>query len=527
MRKNPVFWLGGAVVVGLTLLALVVVAAPSRSSTPAGTVRVALASEPKSLDPHVTTALEDFRILANVYEGLVRFAPGSLEIAPALAESWSIQDEGRSLTFKLRRGVTFHDGSPFDASAVKFNLERLLDEHHPQHDTGPFPLAFFFDTVKQVSVVDPHTVRLTLKQPFAPLLANLAYPIGFMVSPASVRRWGKDFGRHGSGTGPFAVERWVADRSVTLKRYASYWGAPAGLERVVFRPIADPMTRIAELRAGGIDVLPEVPADALGFFRHRPGYGVLTQGGPHVWFLILNTRRPPFDDVRARRAVNLAVDKKRLVERVLSNTASVAPGAIPAAFTSAHDPSVTPYPFDPARAKELLAEAGVAPGTRLRCLIPKGGSGMLEPELMATAMQADLARVGLDMKIETWEWNAYLKEVNAGLSDDTAMAAMAWMTNDPDTLPYLALRSSAAPPKGFNSGYYANPTVDELVEAGRVETDPERRAALYRKLDRVVHDDAPWLFVASWKQNVVFRERVHGLALDPTFWLRLQSATAP
>ena len=525
MRKNPVFWLGGAVVVGLTLLALVVVAAPARSASPAGFVRVATAAEPKSLDPHVTTSLEDFRILSNVYEGLVRFAPGTLGVEPALAASWTVSQDGTSLVFRLRRGVRFHDGTSFDAEAVKFNLERLLDEHHPFHDTGPFPLAFFLDSIREVTVLDAHRVRLSLNEPFAPLLANLAYPIGFMVSPAAVKRWGKQFGRHGCGTGPFAIERWAQDRAVTLERNDHYWAAPAKLERAEFRTIVDPMTRIAELRAGGIDVLPEVPADALGFFRHRAGYGVLSEGGPHVWFLILNTKKAPFDDARARRAVNLAVDKQRIVDRVLEGTATVAPGAIPAAFGDAHDPGVRPYPHDPERAKALLAAAGVAPGTELSCLIPKGGSGMLEPELMATAIQADLAKVGLVLRIRTWEWNAYLKEVNPGLGSDVDMAAMAWMTNDPDTLPYLALRSGALPPKGFNSGYYRNPRVDELVEAARREGDPARRSALYRKLDRVVHDDAPWLFVASWKQNVVFRERVLGLALDPTFWLRLRGAS--
>jgi peptide/nickel transport system substrate-binding protein len=151
---------------------------------------------------------------------------------------------------------------------------------------------------------------------------------------------------------------------------------------------------------------------------------------------------------------------------------------------------------------------------------------MLEPELMATAIQADLSRVGLEVEIESYEWNAYLSEVNAGLDDDSHMAAMAWMTNDPGTLPYLALRTAAQPPTGFNSGWYSNRQLDALLEDARREPDPKLRAGLYRRIDRLAHADAPWLFVASWRQATVVRERVHGLALEPSFFLRFAGARA-
>ncbi|MGD2135742.1 MAG: ABC transporter substrate-binding protein, partial [Gemmatimonadales bacterium] len=139
-------------------------------------------AEPKSLDPHAVTSLNDFRILVNLYDGLVRFRQGTLDVEPALAESWEIGDEGRTYTFHLRRGVRFHDGAPFDAEAVKFNVERMLLDDHPLHDTGPFPLAFMLGAIERVEVVDAYTVRFVLTEPYAPLLSNLAYPIGLMVS---------------------------------------------------------------------------------------------------------------------------------------------------------------------------------------------------------------------------------------------------------------------------------------------------------------------------------------------------------
>ena len=523
MRVNAIQLLTALCLLAIAAVVWVVHAAPGRVRPAPGVVRVGLDSEVKTLDPHATTALSDFRVLANVYEGLVRFRSDRLEIEPALAESWKVSDDGLRYDFRLRAGVRFHDGSPFDAEAVRFNLERLLIKEHPFHDTGPFPLASFFSSVKRIELLGAREVRLVLEKPFAPLLSNLAYPIGFMVSPAAVRRHGKQFGRHGSGTGPFRVAEWHAERAVVLSRNDDHWAGSPALERVVFRPLTDPMTRLAELRSGGIDVLPEVPADVVPFFRAEPEYRVIERVGPHLWFLILNARRPPFDDVRARRAVNYAVDKRRLVEQVLGGSATVAAGAIPEAFVSAENPDVKPYPFDPERARKLLSEAG-ASDAKLRLLVPTSGSGMLEPELMASSIQADLASVGLDVEIQTFEWNAYLAEVNAGLDDDAHLAAMAWMTNDPDTLPYLALRSAARPPDGFNSGWYSSPRVDELVERARRETDPAERARLYHQIDRVVHDDAPWLFVASWRQMAVVRERVEGLVLEPSFFLRFAGA---
>jgi len=520
-RAHAVHAMTALLAAALAVAATVAALAPHTTAPPAGTLAVGIDAEPRSLDPHVATALNDFRILVNVYEGLVRFRPGTLEIGPGLAERWRVSADGLEYVFTLRPDVRFHDGSAFDAEAVKFNLERMLDPEHPYHGTGPFPLAFFFDAVERVEARARHEVALHLERPFAPLLANLAYPTGLMVSPAAVRRWGKDYGRHPSGTGPFAAVEWLGGRRVMLERNPDYWGEPARLERVVFRPVTDVMTRVAELRAGGLDVVPELAPDHIAFFRRAPGFRVEEQVGPHLWFLILNLAEPPFDDVRMRRAVNYAVDKRALVEQVLQGTATVAAGPVPEAFAWAHHRDVQPYPHDPARARALVEAAGHGEGLEVTLYAPQSGSGMLAPVEMATAIQSDLAAVGIDARIETYEWNAYLGRVNGGLEGEAHMAEMAWMTNDPDTLPYLALRSEAWPPDGFNSGYYANPEVDRLVEAARAETDRGRRAALYRRLQRIVHDDAPWLFVASWKQNAVANARVEGLRLEPSFFLLL------
>lgn len=516
--KKTVFSLISAV--GLLLLTAI-----ANAATPPNVLVVGQIAEPKSLDPHAVTAVNDFRILMNVYDGLVQYKSGTLQVQPALAESWKISDDGLNYTFKLRSGVKFHDGSDLDAEAVKFNFDRMLDESHPHHDTGPFPLAFFFSAVQQVDVIDPQTVQFTLDAPFAPFLSNLAYPTGLIVSPEAVKKHGKDFGRNPVGSGPFKFAEWESNSHVIVERNDGYWGDAPALEAVVFRPITDANTRVAEMLSGGIDMMVEVPPDNLKEMANDPSFQIHEQAGPHLWFLILNAKEGPFKDKRVRQAVNYAINKEAIVENILQGTAIVADGPTPPAFAWAHNEELTPYPYSPEKAKALIKEAGFE-NAELTFYVTEGGSGMLDPVAMGTSIQADLAKVGLNVKIETYEWNTFLGKVNPGLEGKADMAEMAWMTNDPDTLPFLALRTAAWPDKGgFNSGYYSNSEVDDLLEKARTSTDQNERAELYKKMQSIVYDDAPWAFIANWKQNAVTSSAVKNFKLEPSFLLLLKGVS--
>lgn len=502
-------------------------ATPGLAQTPPNILVVGQIAEPASLDPHVSTAANDFRIAVNLYDGLVRNTAGTLEIEPALATEWAISEDGLEYTFKLRGGVSFHDGTPFNAEAVKFNFDRMLDETHPFASTGPFPLAFFFSAVETVEAIDDLTVKFTLNEPFAPFMSNLASPTGLIVSPAAVELSGADYGRNPVGTGPFKFEEWQSNSRVVASRNQGYWDGAPPLEAVIFRPITDANTRVAEMLSGGIDVLLETPPDNVAQFRADGNFAVVEAVGPHVWYVMLNAKEGPFADKRVRQAVNYAVNKESLVNDVLQGTASVSAGPIPPAFNWAYNDEVEPYPYNPDRARELLAEAG-AEGASLTFLVTEGGSGMLDPVPMGTAIQADLAAVGLDVEIQTYEWNTFLAEVNPGLEGKADMAEMAWMTSDPDTLPFLTLRTAAWPAEGgFNSSYYSNPDVDRLLDEARVSTDPEERGALYRQVQALVHDDAPWLFVANWKQSAVVTSAVENFELQPDFGLVLRDVSKP
>ncbi|MFE1601518.1 ABC transporter substrate-binding protein [Methylobacterium sp. ID0610] len=477
-------------------------------------------AEPASLDPGVTTATNDARILVNLYDGLVRYRPGSLEVEPALAESWTVSEDGRRYSFRLRESVRFHDGSALDAAAVKFTFERLLDPAHPAAQTGPFPLAFLFRMVERVEAVDARTVRFVLREPFAPFLANLAGPTGLVVSPKAVMEEGRAFGRRPVGTGPFRFVEWQSSRKVTLARNPDYWDGTAASRLVIFRPLSDPNTRATEMLAGGVDLMTEMPPDALALFRNREGFAVHEQVGPHLWYLILNMQAGPLRDRRVRQAVNYAIDRRAIATHVLQGTAVPARGITAPVFALADDPDLPGYPYDPERARRLLREAG-AEGARLSFLVTEGGSGMLDPVAMGTAIQADLAAVGLDARISTYEWNAYLARVNRGLGE-ADMAEMAWITNDPDQLPSLALRSDARPGQGgFNAGGYANPGLDRLLEEARRTTEPGRRRDLYRAVERIVAEDAPFAVVVHGKQGAVTTAAVRGFSLEPSFSLRL------
>ena len=517
-------WTRRGLIAAGAALAFGATALPAAAQTPPGVLVVGQIAEPKSLDPAAVTAVNDFRILVNLYEGLTVYTPGTLEVAPGLAESWEISQDGTEYTFHLRSGVSFHDGTPFNAEAVKFNFDRMLNEDHPYHDTGPFPLAFFFSAVEDTAVIDDLTVKFKLNGPYAPFMSNLAYPTGLMVSPAAVMASGVDFGRSPVGTGPFKFAEWRSNEAVVIEKNPDYWGEPAGTEAVVFRPVTDANTRVAEMLAGGIDMMVEVPPTSLSEFS-GDGFQVVEQAGPHVWFLILNAKEGPMADKRVRQAANYAINKEAIVNDVLEGTADVAAGPTPPAFAWAYNAELDPYPYDPDKARALLAEAG-AEGAELTFYVTEGGSGMLDPVAMGTAIQADLAAVGLEVKIETYEWNTFLGEVNPGLEGKADMAEMAWMTNDPDTLPFLALRTAAWPDQGgFNSGYYSNPKVDELLEAARVATDQDERARLYKEMQVIVQEDAPWVFVANWKQNAVTSDRVGNFRLEPSFLLQLRSVT--
>jgi peptide/nickel transport system substrate-binding protein len=492
------------------------------AAQPAGTLVVGLVAEPVNLDPAQVTDLNSSRVGRRVVETLVTFPDESTQIVPGLAESWTISKDGLHYTFKLRKGIAFHDGTPFDADAVKFSIERQINPDHPFNKLGKYPFAgFFFGNVKAVEVVDPQTVEFVLKEPRASFLAVLTAGAASIVSPTAVKKYGVDYPNSPVGTGPFKYVSWDRGQRVVLEKNATYWKYPVKIDRVIYRPIVEDQARLTELLTGALDLIVGTPPDFVAQLENNPRVTLLRQVGAHVWYLGINNQKKPFDDKRVRQALNYAVNKDAIVRDVLKGTGSLSRGPV-LPNTWGADPALKAYPYDPERARKLLAEAGYAGGFSTTLWVPESGSGMQSPVAMSTVIQSNLKAVGVNVTLQTMEWGAYLAKLRTKEQD---LFALSWMAGneDPDMVMYPLLHSSQWTPNGPNRALYRNDKYDELLHQARLTTDQKKRAELYREAQRILLDDAPWVFVDHEIQTAAHAKRVQGFKLHPSFDLRIET----
>src|SRR5438128_2569320 len=385
----------------LALVALMIgpgMAVPA-APQPAGTLVVGLVAEPVNLDPAQVTDLNSNRVGRRIVETLATFPDESTQIVPGLAESWTVSKDGLRYTFKLRKRITFHDGTPFTAEAVKFLIERQIDPEHPFSKLGKYPFANYnFGNVKAVEVVDPSTVEFVLKEPRASFLAVLTAGAASVVSPTAVKKFGADYALQPVGTGPFKYVSWDRGQRVVLEKNPSYWRYPVKLDRVVYRPIVEDQARLTELLTGSLDLIVGVPPDFVGQLETSGKATLLKQVGAHVWYLGINNQKKPFEDKRVRQALNYAVNKEAIVRDVLKGTGSLSRGPVLPATWGAES-VLKPYPYDPERARKLLAEAGYPSGFSTSLWVPGSGSRMQAPVPMATGIQSNLQAVGVTVTL--------------------------------------------------------------------------------------------------------------------------------
>ncbi|HEY3365625.1 MAG TPA: ABC transporter substrate-binding protein [Symbiobacteriaceae bacterium] len=311
-----------------------------------------------SLDPAMVEDGESAKPIGLIFDNLVKFAPGSTTIEPMLAKSWDISADGKTYTFKLREGVKFQDGTPFDAEAVKFSIGRQLTDDAKKN----WPYAdFSFGMVKEIKVVDPLTVQIILNEPTAPFLANLAMSLAApIVSPTAVKKYGdKDFGRNPVGTGAFSLEKWDKDQQIVLKANPNYWGGAPKLERVIFKVTAKNEVRADEIIAGSVDIMDGIAPADIARITGAKGVKMVTQSGMNISYMGFMADRPPFDNVKLRQAVSMLIDREALVKALYKGNATVAQGALPA-WMPGFAKDVKPVGYDPAKAKAMLKELGYA-----------------------------------------------------------------------------------------------------------------------------------------------------------------------
>ncbi len=500
--------------------------APRVDAQPATTLTVGLPAEAVSLDAAQVTDPQSPRVARRIAETLVTFAGDDMRIVPALAESWTVSPDGLAYTFALRRGIAFHDGTPLTAAAVKFSIERQILPDHPAHRLGRFPLApYVLGNVKAVAAVDDVTVRFSLAEPRASFLAALASPPASIVSPAAVRRWGTAYGLHPVGTGPLRFASWDRGGRLVLEKNPAYWQFPVKVDQVVYRPVADDQARLTALLEGRLDVALDVPPESVAALEGHPRVELLRQTAAHVWYLGINNQKKPFDDRRVRQALNYAVDKEALVRGVLRGTAVPSRGPVPPGTWGA-EPALKVYPHDPERARRLLAEAGLPRGFSASLWVPDGGAGMQSPVAMAAAIQSDLRAVGITLTLQIMQWSPFLVRLRSREQD---LFALSWLPGsaDPDAVLFPLLHSSQWTPAGPNRALYRNERFDALIAEARRSTDVRRRAELYRDAQRLLAEDAPWVFVCHEIQVAAVSRRVRGVALTPGYDLHVETASVP
>jgi peptide/nickel transport system substrate-binding protein len=479
-----------------------------------GTLRVGLDADPPNLDPHRSTAAVDRQVFQNLFDKLVD-TDESLQIVPALATSWTISPDGRIITFKLRPGVTFQDGTPFNAEAVRYNLERMRDPKFPS------ARRLEISPIRQITAPDASTVVLTLDRPYSPLLYVLTDRAGMMVSPAAAQREGLNFALHPVGTGAFAFVEKAPQDHVILDRNPSYWakGLPY-LDRIVFRPVIDDNARVANLKSGDVDIINSVPLPQIRQLTQdagRPGARFrLLQRGAFSWVAIrLNVTKPPFDNKLLRQALDATIDRDALAAVVLQGAAYPAYSFFPNG-TPGYDPSWTIPARSVARAKEKLQAAGRAGGFEFTLLTTPGQQQLS----VAQAVQSMAADAGIQVKIQSIEFGTLLDALGhlrhqAGL--------LGWSGRpDPDGNIYAFL-TQAGPDRPNDTGY-VNPRVTSLLDASRLLADMAQRRRAYREVLQIVADDMPYVWLYFPKEYKLLSVRVHGFVHIPDGMMRLQHA---
>jgi len=463
--------------------------------------------DPRSLDPAVSTDVPTGRAVGYVFDGLTRFTPAA-EVEPALAERWEISRDGRTYTFHLRQNVRFHDGTRFTARDVAHSWERALDPSTKSSASEfLYPIAGARDfhasrspTIAGLTVRDDSTITVALTEPLAAFLKLLAMPVASIIP----QRVGPNFGEHPIGTGPWRFVEWHHDDYLLFARNPQYFLGEPKAESLEARIIAEPSTSVAEFESGNVDVL-QIPAGQTREWEDDESRRPLLSSTPalELVYVGINTTRGPLADVRVRQAINYAVDINTIIERLISGRGTRAAGVIPPALAG-YDSARRSYPYDPAKAKALLAAAGHPDGIDIELWTSVTPIYVR----MAETIQAYLNKVGIRTKVVQRESAASRAAARKG---ETDMILKDWYADYPDAENFLyPLLFSGNRGSGGNVSFYSNPQFDTTVLAARRELNDARRRQLLRQADSIAFTDAPMMFLYFYNELYATQPWVKG-----------------
>ena len=464
-----------------------------------GTLLVGFNNDSRTFDPLFSVQFAERQVLYLVFNTLVKYAP-DFSIHPELADSWQVSEDGKRVVFKLHPGVKFHDGTPFDAAAVKWNLDRRLDPA-----VGSPQRTQLAPVLASVEVVDPLTVAFNLKNPYPAIFSLLGERPGFMVSPAAYEKLGKEFGAHPVGTGAFVFKDWVRGSALTVERNPEYWekGLPY-LDRVEFRDLAGAVVGTQRLLTGELDVVEDLSPQDVRVIEDKPGIDLKPIALGRWYYLQWHVNAPPFDNPKLRQAFAHAIDRKRLNDIVMRGKGTVANSPTPPGLWW-HDQNIPAHEYDPAKAKALLAEAGYPNGFEIALSTPQIAAfrqlnQLIQEQLAAVGIKATLAPVAAN------EWYARVVDGSTNLTPDRFT-----QRPDPDGLLYILFHS-----KGYaNTIKYHSERVDQLLDQARSIYDQDKRRALYAQAQRQMMEDVavvPLFFSAEY---IAMRSQVRGFEWIP------------
>lgn len=453
----------------------------------AGTVTIALSGNAITLNPADTNANLDFSIQRPIYEGLVGFNKDG-KLVPELATSWTASDDAKTFTFTLRQGVTFQDGTPFNAAAVKAYFDWAKDP------ANSFVRQSLYGVIDHIDVLSDYQVRFVLSQPFGAMLFNFAHPAGRIVSPAAIKKYGKDVAKHPVGTGPFEFVSWESGQQITLKANPNYWGEAPQVDRLVFKFVPNAATRMAMLQSGEAQFIEDLPPQLISTVKNDSNLKVSAQPSIYVRYMAMNTQIKPFNNPLVRQALNYAVDKKTIVDVVAKGygTELTAPIAKQIIGYSAQQP----YPYDVEKAKQLLAKAGYPDGFTFT--LDSLNSTLYQT--LGQVIQQMLAKVNVTVKLNPMESGTFNTEVFKPLNETKLQAVLiGWSpsTGDADWGLRPLFAKSSWPPTLFNLAFYDNDQVNQLLQQGLSTGNQDARNEAYAKAQKIIWDDAPWVFLYS------------------------------
>ena len=507
MRSGGILFAAGLVAVGLLS------AASAQGITYGGTLRVALERDPPNMDAHRSNAAVDRQVFQSLYDKLVD-TDENLVVIPMLAEAWTVSRDGRAITFTLRRGVKFQDGTPFDSASVVYNFERMRDPAFPsarRSEIGP---------IETVEAADPYTVRITMEKPYSPLLYVLTDRAGMMVSPAAARADGANFGLHPVGTGPFSFVEKIPQDHVTLQRNPDYWqkGRPY-LDRIIYRPIIDDNARVANLKSGDVDIINDPPLPQIKALRQeaaQPGARFrLLEHGAFQWYGIwLNVTKPPFDNKLFRQAFTSTVDRDVVANVVLQGAAYPAYSFFPPG-TPGYDPTWKVPPRNLALAREKLQAAG-HPGGFAFTLETLPGQ---RDQAVAQAVQSMAADAGIQVKIQISEFGAMLHDAGELRHQSVLIGWSGRPDPDFDIYPFVTQSGIGS----FNFAGYTDSKVQTLLDAARLLNDMGQRKRIYRQVTEILADDVPYVWLYFPKEYKLITTTMQGFVHVPDGMMRFRT----